>query len=436
MKKGIVTLVAVIFVCAALLAGCGSGSGSTSSGSSPSGENSASAGGSAQNSEKVKLTFLSWYNEDSMKPLLDAFHQKYPNIDVELQFVPPVFEYEEKLKVLSIADETPDVFYLAAENRIEMIKNGYAMDISDQPFFDKLNPSNKAVYTVDGKTYAYAPDAWAGGFIYNKDLFAKVGAEPPKTWDQFLAVLDKLKKAGIRPIIERNDWLWTSLNSLFMNDVIATNPNYDEQVLNGEKTYIDGWKAPIEKWYNDLVKPGYLDKDLLGIGAQQFYNEFATGKAGMIAGHLGHLKEVKKINPNINAGVFPMVGTQEGTKYLYGGVNVGLAISSKTKHPKEALEFLNFISSEEGLKLYQKVTGFLLGYPGIDYEIDPAFTEIRQMYESGSANLYLPQIAFGEYSSAILNELVKGTQDVLAGGIQPAEVPARMDKKLQELKKK
>jgi raffinose/stachyose/melibiose transport system substrate-binding protein len=426
MKKSASMLMTAGLSVTMLLAGC-------SSTSSPS----PNAGGAQSTPAKspVTISFMSWYPVDSMQPIVDDFQKAYPNIKVELQFVPPTDQYIQKLKVVTLANQAPDIFYLAGENQVEMIKNGYTMDITDQPVFKNLSDSNKKAYTMDGKIYAYAPDAWAGGFIYNKDLFAKVGAQPPKTWSELMDVMGKLKAAGIRPIIERSTWLWTSADSLFMNDVIAQDPAFDAEVNSGTKTYADGWTKPLQTWYKDMVQTGYLAKDLLGVGPQQFTNEFATGKAGMLVGHLGHLKGVKDVNPNINVGVFPMVGTNAGTKFLYGAVNVGIAVNSKTQHKEEALQFLNFMSKAEELQKYQKVTGFLLGVPGVDYTIDPAFNEIKDMYVNNKAQLYVPQVNFGANSAAILNELVKGTQDVLSGGAKPEDVPARMDAKRKELQK-
>ena len=54
-------------------------------------------------------------------------------------------------------------------------------------------------YSKDGKTYASPVDAGMVGFWYNKELFAKAGVTPPKTWPQFLAVIQKLKAANITP---------------------------------------------------------------------------------------------------------------------------------------------------------------------------------------------------------------------------------------------
>ena len=40
------------------------------------------------------------------------------------------------------------------------------------------------------------------GVMYNKDVFTKVGVQPPKNYADFLAICDKIKKAGITPIYE------------------------------------------------------------------------------------------------------------------------------------------------------------------------------------------------------------------------------------------
>lgn len=422
MKRAFALITGVLIAGTAILSGCGQQA-----------QNGGTAAPGAEAEKKVELSFLSWYNEDAMKPVLEAFNQKHPNIEIDIQFAPPTKDYIEKLKVLAVAGETPDLFYLAAENRIEMMQNGYVADLSSLPVFDNLNESNKQAYVYDGKKYAFAPDAWVGGIIYNKKLFAQVGATPPTTWQELMGVMDKFQQAGIRPIIERSDWLWTLTDNLFMNDVISKNPAFDEEVAQGAKKYADGWTAPLVKWYEEAVKPGYVRQDLLGVASQQFFNEFATEKAAMLVGHAGHIKDIKKINPDIDLGVFPFVGTEPGTKHLYGAVNVGVAVGAKSEHQKEAMEFINFLGTQEGITPYQKITGYMVGIPGVSYEVDPALNDIKEMYVSNKAQLYLPQVAFGENSGAILNELVKGTQDVLAGKAKPEEVAQRMDKKKQEL---
>lgn len=37
-------------------------------------------------------------------------------------------------------------------------------------------------------------------FLYNKDIFSKLGLQIPKTWDEFMAVSKKIKDAGQLPL--------------------------------------------------------------------------------------------------------------------------------------------------------------------------------------------------------------------------------------------
>lgn len=43
-------------------------------------------------------------------------------------------------------------------------------------------------------------------WTYNKDIFAEVGVEPPKTWDEFAAVCDKIQQAGYQPLAMAGDF--------------------------------------------------------------------------------------------------------------------------------------------------------------------------------------------------------------------------------------
>ena len=50
------------------------------------------------------------------------------------------------------------------------------------------------------------------GFWYNKDLFAQAGiTEPPATWEEFLADVQKLKDAGITPIALAGGDKWPAM---------------------------------------------------------------------------------------------------------------------------------------------------------------------------------------------------------------------------------
>lgn len=384
--------------------------------------------------EPCTLTFLSWYPQEKYQPILEAFEKEYPDISIEFQYAAPVADYLEKMQVLTSTGEIPDIFYLAAENKTEMIGNGYCADLSDTEAIAKLVDTNRSTYEAEGKAYGFAPTTWVGGYFYNKDIFTELGLEAPKTWDEFLNVCKVLSENGTRPIIERGEWFWDSFLGPFMNDYLAGDLNYHQEVMDGTKTFADGWGPYIEKWYNDLIVPGYVGEDLVSVSSQEFFSEFATGNAGMLGGHAGHLKEVQMLEPEFEIGFFPMPGTTGEIKVAYGAVDCALAVSAESKYQEQAKIFLDFIAREDIIQLYQDMNGYVIGMNGISSDVDPVLEEIAKQYSEGKISVYIPQGNWGTYGTALQQQLIASSQQLLLGDIDCTQFIEEMQSKLEELK--
>lgn len=78
------------------------------------------------------------------------------------------------------------------------IKAGYTEDISASlPYFEKvIYPAALKAYVVDGHLYGVPARMTEVALFYNKAQFAKarVDASSIKTWDDFLAAVEKLKQ--------------------------------------------------------------------------------------------------------------------------------------------------------------------------------------------------------------------------------------------------
>ena len=165
----------------------------------------AACGGGAD-SGKTKLTFLSWSNEQYMKPIIDKCEEKNPDITIDFNYSPPVGEYVQTLQTRIVGNQAPDLFFICTENKSNIIDNDNALDLTNEPAVKNLSEANKEYLTKDGKTYGISVSSWESGIVYNKDLLAKVGADSiPENWDDFLALLKKLKDAGITPYLEPVD---------------------------------------------------------------------------------------------------------------------------------------------------------------------------------------------------------------------------------------
>lgn len=438
MKRYISVLVSVLLLVSIVLTGCGTGSttpavsANVKDASTSSAEGTKAVEATAQSDKKVTLSLLSWYNEESWKPVLQQFNQKNPNISIDIQFAPPVQQYVEKAKVLFASGEPTDMFYTAAENHDEVLNNGYAADISNLPIISKISKISTSYFSKDGKVYAMGVDAWITGVLYNKKIFDAVGVKPPTNWSEFIDVLKKIKTAGYIPIATNKEGVHDYAEWLNIADVISQNPNYDSEVNSGKKTYADGWTDPMKTWYNDLIKTGLIGKEVLGMNGQQAEDLFATEKAAILQGAgPWSIDPLKKKNPNLQMDMFPFVGTK-GTPMLQGAPNVALTISAKTKNMDAAKTFLNWIGTTEGLQAYRKMTGQVLLVDGVDYQIDPVIGQFKDKALKGE--FYLSQI-YWKHSAAIYQELLRGCQDVIAGAAKPEDIPKKMDAKKAELDK-
>jgi raffinose/stachyose/melibiose transport system substrate-binding protein len=82
-------------------------------------------------------------------------------------------------------------------------RNPYTGRTWDQDLnWDFFNGNN-----THGQRILLATQADTAFWFYNKDLFAKAKVQPPKTWDQFVAVCAKLQKAGITPVVSNYQWM-------------------------------------------------------------------------------------------------------------------------------------------------------------------------------------------------------------------------------------
>lgn len=378
------------------------------------------------------LTILSWYDESKAQPVLDAFKAKYPNVNVDFQYSPPVQDYVEKLSTLLYSGAGPDIFYMALENREDLIKGNYCLDLSEESYMvdGRVPDSVKTTYGKDGKAYCLAVDCWAGGIFYNKDLFAQVGVEEePKTWEEFLEVCQKLQDAGITPIMDNcQDAAVNFTAPLYGSEVVAKNAGVVQEIYDGTATFKDTWTEPIAMW-KQLVDNGYLSADMLGSTSDEIVTAFATGQVAMIMTGSWSLNTIDSINPEMNYECMAVPGTEAG--YYCGAINVGLCINSASENTELAKAFLEFAASPEGLEAqYQGYGGFTIvdGYtPDLPAEIIDAVEGVK------TGNYYIPMADWLSYTESLRLTYVQSLQDCMAGTITPEEAATRLDEKLAEV---
>ena len=430
MKRGALFLAGVLTV-SAILTACGGQESGGSAGSKDSAAAESTTEGKAKDSgEKVTISLLSWNTDEILGEFIAGFEQENPNIKIDLQYVPPVQQYVDKFSVLAASGQMTDMFYIAAENKQEVISKGVAEDISDMEIFSRIDPATSATYGKDGKIYGYSPDAWIGGIFYNKDLFEQAGIEKePETWQEFVDCAAKLKAIGVEPYLDDADNVHNLAQDLYQCSVISQEPDADVQINEGRSTFQEKYTEPLKLWYDDMIAGGLYSQMALGLNSDQVIDMFANGEVAMMHGGPWNIATIEQKNPDMNYDIFGL-SDSNGNRVLPGAVNVGLSISTTSAHKDACRAFIEYMARDENIVKWQKVTNNAIIVEGIDYTMGTVFEKFKEDAVTGS--FYLPLIVWNN-SSGIYKEFLSGIQDTITGADTIENIPVRLDEKQAEL---
>ncbi|WP_410511339.1 sugar ABC transporter substrate-binding protein [Paenibacillus sp. BR2-3] len=349
-----------VMLIAGLLAGCVNKGGDSVS--SP-------GSSSAPKDEKVKLTF--WRNSgndaenSAYDKLVASFNESHPNIKVEMSPI-PYADYDTKLRTSIASGNPPDIMAIDGPNMASYAQAGALQPLT--AFFKKdgnledIPESTIATYTYKNEIYMAPLTESSIAMFYNKKLFEARGIplpsknpEEPWTWDQVLEAAKKVNDPG--------------------NGVYGIDPAQGFGNAGGTAyfKYPIIWQFGGEVMSADgTTSKGYLDKPETKKALQFFsdlYNKdkvssleyppdpFPNGQLAITIDGSWSLANYADKFPNFKLGVdydiapLPKVVTQAVANGSWS-----LAISSKSKNADAAWQFVNWVTGQEGSKIYCSIT--------------------------------------------------------------------------------
>jgi raffinose/stachyose/melibiose transport system substrate-binding protein len=391
---------------------------------------SACGGGEQKGSSTNTLTFFSWDNEQTMAPYIKKFESENPGVKIQFSNAPPVAEYISTLQTRVLAGTAADVFYIAAENKSKLIEGKLVVDLTDEPFMKNVAKFNKDTYSADGRAYGMSTSSWGSGFLYNKALLSKVGADTvPQTWDEFLDLCAKLKAAGVTPYLESVQGMPTALSAFLGAQSAQQGGTMDEKIFNGESSFAQTWVQPLTEW-NKLWERDLVTKDVVGLQGDQVRDEFAKGKVAMIPAGPWDIPSLRKAAPKLQYEMALVPAITSGTPYLAGAASPGLAINAKAKNPELAKKFLAFMDQASIVEQVNKLQSAITTTSDYKPTIDPALMPIVEPVRGGK--IYLPQIAWKRQEDVLNVEATAQLQRMIRGQATPQQVAEALDKKLKD----
>ena len=172
------------------------------------------------------------------------------------------------LKKTEASGEVPDLMQMnLPENYYTYSADTYLEPLNDEEWINRLSFDKSEIEYTDGNIYGMPITGFSGvmGVVYNKQVFADLGLEIPKTYDGFIEVCNTIKESGITPIqMSGNDsWTIQIAPMIFLANALddRAQETYDG-LYNGELTFADipEFKQALEE-FQKLFEEGYTNAD-------------------------------------------------------------------------------------------------------------------------------------------------------------------------------
>ncbi|WP_445429966.1 ABC transporter substrate-binding protein [Bacillus atrophaeus] len=394
---------------------------------------------SSSSDGKVTLKFFHrWPKEPERRyfeEVVKEFEKEHPDIHIQTEAVLND-SYKDKIKVMLGTSSPPDVFFSwSDEFAAKFIRGNKALDLSsyyknDTEWSSQLVGTQIKPFTYEEKEYGIPWQMDAKSFFYNKDIFEKLNLKPPSTWEELIEVSKKLKANGYTPISFGTKAPWTIshyIGTLNQRMVDEKTRERDYDAKTGEFTD-EGYVKALEK-LKELMP--YFNEHVNSIDHEYARQQFKSGKSAIMYAETAEIKLVEPVNLGLFS--FPDITGQKGSSNSLTGAPEGFMISSKTKHPKEAMEFLQFLTSKKmGEKLVKDV-GKYSAVQGTATEENSTATQreaVQQIIDADSMVSWFDMDVDVEIADVYLS----GVQQMLGGDMTPAEVMKSVQKAAKQVR--
>jgi ABC-type glycerol-3-phosphate transport system substrate-binding protein len=315
----------------------------------------------------VHLTMWWWGEQEAagakkwLAQTIKLYEKKHPNVTIST-----VLETTDGLipsfKAAAAAKKGPDIEYFWGG----IWSLGDAWAGNTKPVSDYI-PMSQLKHYLNIREDTYQGKVWTAPWyvqpsfpvLYRKDVLAKAGLKPPKTWSQLLTACTALSSKGIIPMAGgiKDGWFGGWLYSMLAGQNLRSLTDLLDAV-GGQKKFTDPefalWWQKLQEmrdhkcWNND-------------INSQQLYQgqqEWAQGKAAMTVTAGSDVKKFVEQVGVSKVGVMPMPKWANGPYAgKLGATSQTVGITAWTKYPQVDADFIMFMHTPERMASWFKITG-------------------------------------------------------------------------------
>ncbi len=354
----------------------------------------------------------SWYSVNNFSGIIPGEIARKTGVSLDVT----VATDNGQLGVMLASGNMPDLIY--SSNMLDRLSNSrvsYCYDdlISEYDIkweIPQILRMNSLSFSSDGKLYTIlnhysSTEEWkdvsgvpmAGSLIARQDILDELGNPPINNFDDLMHVYELVKEnyPDIIPLIFNGEHrfnvfkIWIGLGIL---------PFAEQKDGSYVYSYRDEKYFKVMKLLNEMYLKGYLLPDNFVAEESMAAIPYKTGMAFSYSSctqnsNVDAQADLTKLNPNyLSVELMPI----EGANYNISDIGwSGTFITKSNKHPKESMEFIRWMFTEEAQKLTQ------WGREGIDYVLGPDKSPIfsndfvNSIRSNTNNTIYNPWFYFG-----------------------------------------
>ncbi|CAM4209481.1 raffinose/stachyose/melibiose transport system substrate-binding protein [Paenibacillus endophyticus] len=392
-KKSLMQMATMMVALTVVLSACGGNNGNNTSAPS----NNAGSPENPTEAPKKEVSFTLAYatgdpsTKKAIETTIDAFTAKNPNIKIVNYSETTSASYLDWLKTKDAVGQFPDL--------VEMRDTKVFVDAGK---IVELPEDLKGLFTLlpeySGKVYnAPITGTAPQGIIYSKKAYADAGVtELPKTYDEFLAIQEKLAATGISPIVVGGKDIfhmgfWT--NYFFINEVYAKDVDWNSKRTAKTASFTDAGMVQAVTDYKELFSK-YVDKGWLSTADNQTASILVSGKAAQLFSGPWMFGQISEADPSFEFGFYAIPDRS-------GKVNInalpslaGWSLSAEGAKDPDKVEamksFITFFFEPEQYASYlATVNGIPTTTAEVTYETGEQMKEVLRLVSDSSVNKYL-----------------------------------------------
>jgi len=325
----------------------------------------------------------------AMQKLVEIYEENNPDVDVELNITAHE-DFKKAIRVWLSSDNPPDVFSWFAGNRAKFfVDKGLVMPFTDvweeENLDQKIPRAFKSISFFEDEAYFLPHSYYWWAVYYRESIFEEYGLEEPQTWEQLLEVGETLKANGITPFAIGTKFKWTAAGWFDYLNMRINGPEFHVDLMHGEVPFTDERVAEVFKKWKYLIENDFFVENAAAYSWQEGLQFMTQGDAAMyLMGQFINDAVSEEVSEDMDFFRFPIIN-----KNVPVGEDLptdGFMIPAKAPNPELAKDFIAFLASVEGQRVFAEDMGRMVPNTDVPDEVyDEAALKGKEMIESTDA---------------------------------------------------